>query len=325
MRILNKVVVLILTIFLATTFTFISIRMMPGDPAKKMALDLVRQKGITYEQAYNQAKISLNYDPNEPVLSQYVKYMKMLAKGNLGESSSYRKPVVEIIASSLPWTLFILSISLFISFFLGIFLGMYIVWNKKTTADSIVTAYSSVANSFPDYILAMFLIVIFGTNLKWFPSRGAYDSSVTAGFNIKFIINVLQHSVLPAMTYIITGLGTWALSMKGSAKSVLSEDYITAARARGLKENRIRRVYVGKNAILPLVTSLALAFGFMFGGSPLVENIFVYPGIGYFFSQSIGRRDFSLMQALFLLTSIAVVIANLIAELLYSVLDPRVR
>lgn len=325
MKWLERIFLVILTVFLAVTFTFLIIRWMPGDPIAQLAMDLVRQNGIPYEQAYKQAAITLNYDPNVPILTQYVRYISNLLKGDLGQSMTYRRPVIEVITSALPWTLFILSTGLLLSFVIGVLLGMYIAWKRNTILDPIVSTYASIANALPDYIVGMILIIVFAANLRWFPTRGAYDSSVVPGFNASFIANAFYHAVLPVAAYVITGLGGWALTMKGNAMSVLGEDYITAARARGLRDRRIITTYVGRNAMLPLITSLALSFAMMFGGSPLVENIFVYPGIGYFFNQAIGRRDYALMQGLFLLTTIAVVLANLVAELLYSVLDPRVR
>jgi len=173
--------------------------------------------------------------------------------------------------------------------------------------------------------VGLILIIIFAVNLKWLPNRGPYDSSVMPGFTWPYISSVLKHAILPISAYIITGLGGWALAMKGNAISVLGEDYITAAKARGLPQRRIITTYVGRNAILPLITNLAISFGMMFGGSPLIENIFVYPGVGYFLNQAVGRRDFTLMQGMFLMITVAVVLANLIAEILYSVLDPRIR
>lgn len=325
MKWIERIVLILLTIFMAVTFTFLIIRWMPGDPVAQLAMNYVQQNGVPYEQAYKQASITLNYDPKVPVIIQYKKYISKLMKGDLGESMMYRMPVIQVIAAALPWTLFILSIALFLSFLIGVLLGMYIAWKRKTILDPLVSTYASISNAIPDYILGMILIIVFASNLKLFPTRGAYDSSVIPGFNGPFILNALYHAVLPVASYVLTGLGGWALSMKGNAISVLGEDYIMSAKARGLSDRRIITTYVGRNAMLPLVTSLAISFAMMFGGSPLVENIFVYPGIGYFFNQAIIRRDYALMQGLFLMTTIAVVLANLVAELLYSVLDPRVR
>lgn len=322
---IRRIVVLILTVFFAMTVTFAVIRLMPGDPAQTMAMDMVRNQGIPYQDALNQAKLILNYDPSVPLHIQYVKYVKGLLQGNMGESMAYRKPVISVIMGALPWTLFVLSFAILISFIIGILLGMYIAWKRKTLLDPVVSVYASIAGSIPDYIVALLLITVFSVSLGWLPSRGPYDSSVTPGFNIDYILSVIKHAILPISAYVITGLGGWALTMKGNAMSVLGEDYIMAAKARGLSDRRIITAYVGRNALLPLITSLAISFGMMFGGSPLVENIFVYPGVGYFLNQAIGRRDYLLMQGMFLMITVAVVIANLIAELLYTVLDPRVK
>lgn len=324
-KLIGKIFLVIVTIFFAISFTFFVIRWMPGDPVAQMAMDMVRQQGIPYEQAYNQAAVILNYDPTANIFTQYIGYISNIFKGDLGTSLAYRSPVIKIIASTVPWTVFVLSISLLISFILGVILGMYVAWKRKTILEPILSVYSSITNALPDYIVGMILIIIFAVNLGWFPARGAYDSSVVPGFNMKFILNVLYHAALPVLAYVITGLGGWALTMRGNAVSVLGEDYVTAARARGLSNKRIMTTYVGRNAILPLITSLAISFGMMFGGSPLVENIFSYPGVGYFLNQAIVKRDYQLMQGLFLLTTVAVVISNLVAEFLYSVFDPRVR
>lgn len=322
---IKRLMLIILTIFFAMTVTFVVIRMMPGNPVETLAMDMVRNQGINYQEAYARAKSMLNYDPDIPIIQQYGKYISGLLRGNLGESMSFKKPVIQVIAGALPWTLLILSISLLVSFIVGILIGMYVAWKRNTIVDPIVSIYASIAGSIPDYIVGLILIIIFAVNLKWLPNRGPYDSSVMPGFNWPYISSVLKHAILPISAYIITGLGGWALAMKGNAISVLGEDYITAARARGLPQRRIITTYVGRNAILPLITNLAISFGMMFGGSPLIENIFVYPGVGYFLNQAVGRRDFTLMQGMFLMITVAVVLANLIAEILYSVLDPRIR
>ncbi|MGI6707324.1 MAG: ABC transporter permease [Clostridia bacterium] len=322
---IRRLLLIVLTIFFATTITFVVIRSMPGNPVETLAMDMMRNQGLDYQEAYGKAKALLNYDPDIPLTQQYITYMKGMLSGNFGESMSYRKPVVSVITGALPWTLFILSFSLFIAFLIGIFIGMYIAWKRKTILDPIVTFYAAVASSIPDFIVGYLLIIIFGVLLNVLPTRGPYDSSVAPGFTAQYIGSVLQHAILPISAYVITGLGGWALTMKGNAISVLGEDYITAAKARGLSERRIVTTYVGRNALLPLITNLAITFGMMFGGSPLIENIFVYPGVGYFLNQAVGRRDYPLMQGMFLMITVAVVLTNLIAEVLYSVMDPRIR
>lgn len=322
---IKKLAMIIVTILFATSITFFVIRLMPGDPVDTMAMSLITNEGLDYNEAYEKAKAMLNYDPDKSIAVQYLDYLKDLAKFDLGQSMSSKHPVVDVIAGALPWTLFILTISITIAFILGVTLGMYIAWNRNTLVDPIVSIYASISGSLPDYIVGLLLVVLFSTKLRWFPSRGAYSSQVTPGFNFHFIKDVFYHSFLPMLTYVITGLGSWALFMKGSAVSVLGEDYIMAARARGLSERRIRKTYVGRNAILPLITSLAISFGGLFGGSPLIENLFAYPGIGFYLNRAIATRDYSLMQGMFLMITVAVVVGNLAADLCYILLDPRIR
>lgn len=320
----KKIMTVLLTILFATTITFFVIRLMPGDPVESMAMGMLQQ-GMDYNESYEKAKAMLNYDPDKPVIEQYAGYLMKLVTGDLGISITSKKPVTEVIASALPWTLFILTVSIGIAFTVGVLIGMYISLKRKTFLDPVVSVYASISGSLPDYIVGFLLVLLFATNLRWFPGRGAYGPTVTVGFNMEFISSVLYHACLPVMTYVVTGIGGWALSMKGSAVSVLGEDYVSCAKARGLSDQRIRTKYIGRNAILPLVTSLTISFGMLFGGSPLVENLFSYPGVGFYLNQAITTRDYTLMQGLFLMITIAVVCANILAEILYSVLDPRIR
>lgn len=322
---IKKLLLLVATVFFAMTVTFAVIRVMPGDPVETMAMTMVREQGIDYESAYRQSQAMLNYDPNRPIMEEYVEYIQDLGRGDLGISMVYRAPVSALVFSALPWTVFIFSSALFISFVFGVLVGMFIAWRRQTLLDPILSIYSSVTGSIPSYILAFIFILIFSVRMGLLPGRGAYDSAIPPGLTMAYIGSVLTHAILPISSNVVASLGMWGLSMKASAMSVLGEDYITAAKVRGLPNRRIVLSYVGRNAMLPLVTQLAISFAMIFGGSPLIENMFLYPGVGYFLNQAIGRRDYLLMQGMFLIITLAVVSANLLAELLYSVLDPRLR
>jgi len=322
---LRRIGIALLTLFIVTTFTFFLIRKAPGDPLYMWAMQYVGEYGMSFEKAYETVKSMYDYDPEEPLTQQYIRYIRGLLRGDLGHSFVYRISVTGIILKALPFTVFILSLSLLLSFGSGILLGMIIAWKRKTVLDPLVTAYASFTAATPDYITALILLVVFAINLKLFPSKGAYDSALTPGFNWPFLKSLLYHSALPIIATTFESAGGWALAMKGSAVGVLGEDYIMAARARGLKERRIMIHYMGRNAILPMVTGVAIALGAMLGGNTLIETVFNYPGIGWFFAQAIGRRDYGLMQGLFLLTASAVIFANLAADVLYSWLDPRIK
>jgi len=314
-----------LTLFIVMTLTFFLVRKVPGDPLYMWAMDLVQTYGMDFDSAYAQVKQMYDYDPNEPLSQQYIRYVKGLLRGNLGTSMVYKISTNRIIVKALPWTVFVLSISLLISFGLGSLMGMVIAWKRKTALDPIITAYAAFTGATPDYITALILLIVFAINLKLFPMKGAYDSAFTPGFNWPFIKSVLYHAVLPISAYVFENTAAWAMAMKGSAVSVLGEDYIMAARARGLRERRIMISYMGRNAILPLVTGLAIALGVMLGGAAFIETIFAYPGIGWFLNQATTRMDFGLMQGLFLVIAAATIFSNLIADVLYSRLDPRIK
>ncbi len=324
-KILNQLLLIVLTVFFSSTITFVLIRIMPGDPVQTLAMEMQRSYGISLEDAYARAQSTLNYDPDVPIFTQYVNYLENVVTGDFGDSMQFKRPVTEVIAGGLSWTLFILSISLAVAFVLGTILGMYIAWKRKTWVDPAVTVYASAVGAIPEFLVGYLLVILFSVVLGWFPARGPYDSAITPGFNLEFMLSACYHAVLPISAYILTQLGFWAMGMKGVAVSILGEDFITSARARGLSDKRIITAYVGRNALLPQITSLAITFGVMFGGSALVENIFVYPGVGFYMGRAIASRDYTLMQGLFLMITVVVVIANVVAELLYSVLDPRIR
>jgi len=325
LAIVKRVGIALITLFIVMTLTFLLIHKVPGDPLYMWAVELAQEYGMRIEEAYEEVKVMYGYDPNEPLSRQYINYIKGLLRGNLGTSMIYRMSVNKILVKALPWTVFVLSVSLLTSFVVGMLMGMVIAWKRKTALDPIVTAYAAFTGATPDYITALALLIIFAANLKLLPMKGAYDSALTPGFNWPFIKSVLHHAVLPISAYVFENTAAWAMAMKGSAVSVLGEDYIMAARARGLKERRIMVFYMGRNAVLPLVTSLAIALGVMLGGATFIETIFAYPGIGWFFGQATTRMDFGLMQGLFLMTAAATIFSNLLADILYSRLDPRIK
>lgn len=317
--------IILLTIIFSSTITFVIIRLMPGDPVTTMAMDMQRNQGMALDEAMRKAKAMLNFDPDVPIPVQYLSFIKDVGRGEFGQSMKYKLSVMQVVASALVWTLGISSATLAISFVLGSLLGMYCAWKRKTLIDPVLTMYDAIVSAVPAFVIGFLLIIIFSVKLHWFAPRGNYDAAYAPGWNWPFIRSVIYHGALPVAAQVLTTIGAWAMGMKAMAISTLGEDYITSARARGLKTGRIVWTYVGRNALLAQVTILAMQFGMMFGGSVLIENLFVYPGIGYFFSNSITGRDYPLMQGIFIIITVAVVMSNQLAEILYSVIDPRIR
>lgn len=321
----KKILMSLFTIFVALIAMFLIIQAMPGDPVDIMATDIVKRENVQYQIAYDRAKAILNYDPDMPLAQRFANYVKGIVTGNMGISMTYQKSVASVVGGALPWTLLVVSMALLLSFAVGVLLGIYIAWKRSKLLNSILIGYQSIFGAIPNYVVGYLLVFLFAVTLGWFPARGAYSTSVTPGFNGPFIRDVLYHAFLPVLTYFITTVAGWILSMKANSLSVLGEDYITYAQVRGLSNRRILVTYLSKNAILPLVTSLAVSFGLLFGGSPLIENMFFYPGVGYYLSKAISARDYPLMQGMFFIIIVMVVLSSLVAEFLYKYLNPRLR
>ncbi len=319
----------VLTVFAVITFTFFLIRLMPGNPLTVYINDLVVTQGMSYQEARDRAISLFAFDPDAPLLEQYLTYVGNLLKGDLGKS--IRSPgttVADILGRFLPWTLFSVGLALLISFTLGVLLGMTMAYMRDTPFDYILTAIGSFFNSVPNYLIAILILVIFGVQLKWFKVSeviGGFTPGITPENTLVYVLDILKHAFLPMLVYLIATVGGWMLTMKGSTISTLGEDYVTVAQARGIPDRRIVTSYVGRNAMLPLFTQLAISIGFAVGGSVVIESIFQYPGIGLRLLQAINGRDYTVMQGIFVIITIAVVVSNIVAELLYGVLDPRVR
>mgnify|MGYP005835271469 FL=1 len=318
-----------LTLWAVTTFTFVLIRKMPGNPIQIKIDQLMDQRQLSYDDALKSAAGLYDFDPDEPLFQQYVKYVGKLARGDLGKSIlSAGTPVSDQIRRYLPWTLFSVGSGLLISFTLGVLLGMAMAYWRGGILDNTMTVLASIMYGVPDFVIALLLLLVAGVQLELFrvgDVLGGISQDVEAGFNMPYITSLIQHAALPVLTYVWTTVGGWILTMKSSTISTLGEDYITVAKARGLPERRIVLAYVGRNAMLPLVTRLAISIGFVVGGSVIIEFIFQYPGLGRLLYTAINGRDYTTMQGVFLVISAAVVVSNILADLLFGLLDPRVR
>ncbi len=327
--VVRRVIRAILTIFFVSSLIFFLIRLLPGDPVQVYINQQMTQYGYSYEDAKNQAMSLYAVDVDKSLPEQYVDYLQDLARGNLGQSlTNPGSSVLEIINSRIWWTIFSVGTALLLSFALGSMLGMIMAYRRNTTSEGLLSGFASITQSIPNYLLAIVILMTFGVRLGWIPiakMRGAISSGQEVGFTWSFITDALYHASLPIAVYVLTSIGGWMLLMKSSTISALEEDFVTAARARGVPEWRILFFYVGRNAILPLFTQLTIAIGFVVGGSLLVEPIFKYEGIGERLFSAIQRRDYTLLQGIFLMITISVVLANLAADLLYSRLDPRIR
>ncbi len=326
---LRKAFKALLTAFVAISLTFFLIRLLPSNPIELFIQQLMVQYSMPYHEARDQAAALFAIDLNQPVLLQYVDYLAGLVRGDLGTSIlSPGTPVADFIKRFLPWTVFSVGLGLIISFTLGILLGLLMAYKRNSPLDHVLTIAASILSSIPNYLLGIMLIIWLGVQWRIIPvsqMRGSLSPGVQPGFTFTFFFDALRHAALPVLTYVLTTVGSWMLTMKSSTISVLEEDYVTVARAKGLKESRITTAYVGRNAALPLFTLLAISIGFVVGGSVLIETVFTYQGIGYILLQSVNKRDYTVMQGVFLIITLSVIFANFFADILYSWLDPRIR
>lgn len=261
-----------------------------------------------------------------PLLQQYFTYLVQLARGELGISyTRFPASVTSVIASGFIWTFLLSLISLLISFSLGHLLGIFSAWRRETFLAKVLPPGIMLFGSFPAFFIAISAVYYLGYQLKWFPTMHAYESTLTPGLNIPFLLSVGQHMVLPVLVLVFTTLGGWVIGMRNVMITVLGEDYITLAEAKGLPSRQIIFRYAARNALLPSVTSFGIALGVSISGLLLIEQVFSYPGLGFLLVNAVRNSDYPLMQGLFLLITGFVLAANFIVDLLYTWLDPRVR
>lgn len=315
----------VLTLWAAITLNFLIPRLQPGDPAEAIVRRLVGQDAAIDPAQVEAIRRMLGVG-DENILQQYVEYLGALFRGDFGVSYTYYPYTVsEVIGEAMPWTIALVGITTIISFIVGTLLGTWAAYRRGSRVDSVLTLGSTFLGTLPFFWIALMLIYLFSFTWAVLPEGGGYSGIVEPGWSPEFIADVLRHAALPALSLLIVGPLGWILAMRNNMVQTLGEDYARLAKAKGLPERTIALDYGARIAILPSVTGFALALGGLLGGTLLVETIFNYPGIGRLLLESVSNRDYPLLQALFLLTTAGVLIANLVADMLYGVLDPRVR
>jgi peptide/nickel transport system permease protein len=319
---LRRAAFYLFTLWAAITINFFLPRFMKGDP---ITAYLARNQGKVSPEAIESLKILFGLNTDRSLWQQYVDYWALLLQGDLGRSlSKGLAPVSEVIADALPWTVGLVGIATLISFFLGTAIGTYIGWRRGSKAEFVVPV-ATFLSTVPYFWLGLIMIAVFSTILGWFPASHAYDKTLTPAFSWEFISNVIYHGTLPALTIVITSLGGWILGMRNMMITVLDEDYITVAQAKGLSPRRVVVNYAARNAVLPQLSSFALSLGFIVGGTLIMEMIFSYPGLGLRLFEATLAKDYPLMQGIFLVITLSVLVANIVADLAHAVLDPRTR
>lgn len=319
--ILRKLLLFVVTAWVTLTINFILPRLMPGNPAEAM---ISKFKSNMTPQAINALEVAFGLNTHESIFVQYLHYLGQVLSGNFGVSLSYYpNTVAEEIAIHMPWTLGLVGVITILSFIAGTMLGVRSGWRRDSVTSTVSVPASIFLNAVPYFWIALVFQYLFAFALGWFPLTGAF--AVTSPKGLELILSVIVHAILPGMTIFITSLGGWVLTMRNNMLNVLGEDYVTFAYAKGIPDEIIEYNYVARNAILPNFTGFAMAIGFIVSGALLTEIVFSYPGVGYLIYNAVLNLDYPLMQALFFFITMAILIANLLADIAYVFLDPRVR
>lgn len=319
---LQRIAFYVFTAWAAITLNFFIPRMVPGDPVSAL---LSRFQGQMSTQAIASLYVLFGIDKDASLWSQYVDYWQQLFRGDLGLSfSAFPSPVSEVISDALPWTVALVGITTVISFILGTGLGVLAGWRRGSWIDGLLPA-TTFLSSVPYFWLGLLAIFLLAGPDSFFPSSGGYEGGLVPAWDQYFIPSAIRHSLLPALTILISSVSGWILSMRNMMVTVSAEDYITVAHAKGLSDRRVALSYAARNALLPNVSGFALSLGFIVGGTLLVEIVFSYPGLGFLLFRAVGAKDYPLMQGIFLIITIAVLVANLLADIIYLLLDPRTR
>jgi peptide/nickel transport system permease protein len=319
---LRRIAFYLFTAWAAITINFFIPRMIPGDPVTAM---ISRYQGQINSEAVNSLYVLFGINRHASVWQQYLDYWKQLFHGDLGISFTFfPSPVSEVLSNSLPWTVALVGITTIVSFLLGTGLGVLAGWRRGSWADGLLPA-TTFLSSVPYFWMGLIAIALFTGQNSFFPSSGGFDPGLVPAWDAPFVGSALRHSLLPAATILVSSVSGWILSMRNMMVTVASEDYITVAHAKGLSERRVALSYAARNAVLPNVSGFALSLGFIVGGTLLVEIVFSYPGIGFNLFQAVGAKDYPLMQGVFLVITLSVLVANLLADVAYLVLDPRTR
>ncbi len=316
---LRKISLALFTILVVALVNFLLFRILPGDPVRAV---IGRNVKISAEV---QASLRQQFGLDKPVFpDQFLATMKQWASGNLGVSWSLRKPVSEILLSKLGNTLLLIGLGQVFSILLGILLGLLAGWKHKTGWDVAALTFSLVAWAMPTFWLGIILLAA-GSAWLGLPTGGIL-SPQNVGKPLHTVLpDLAKHLVLPTLTLTILYLGEYMLIMRSSILEVLGEDYILTAKAKGLSQWQVLWRHGLKNAILPIVTMIALNLGFTVSGAIYIETVFSYDGLGKLFQTALTKQDYPLLQGAFLLLAVSVIFANLLADLLYTALDPRIK
>ena len=310
----------ILTIIAIIVLNFILFRMMPGSPERV----LLRNQYLTQQTI---DKVRAEWGLDKPLIpDQLASYLAASAQGDFGYSFYFRgTPVVDVISQRFWPTIILIGLGELISIVVGLAVGAYAGWRRGSAADRVGSGLGLILYSMPYFVIGMPLIIIFAANLGWFPTSGMLTVGATYDSFLEQLVDFLRHLALPLLTVSLGLIGGYSIIMRSAIIETRSEDYVTTARAKGLTDDRVLRSHAFPNAMLPMVTIIAINLGYVVAGAITAEVVFNWPGLGTLTVDALSARDYPVLQGIFLLLSVTVVIGNFAADIVYGRLDPRVR
>jgi peptide/nickel transport system permease protein len=308
-----------LTVVAIVVLNFILFRMMPGSPERLLHNPHLSQQQLD--------ALRTRWGLDRPLIpDQLVDYLGATATGDLGVSIKFQnRPVIDVISDYLWPTVLLIGLGEIVSIVVGLAIGAYAGWKRGGVVDRVGTGASLILYSMPYFVIGMPLIIIFAAGLHWFPTSGMTSIDISQEDPLGQVVDIGKHLVLPLATVSLGLIGGYSIIMRSAILETRSEDYMTTARAKGISDGRQLRAHAFPNALLPMVTIIAINLGYVVAGAITAEIVFNWPGLGTLTVQALEERDYPVLQGLFLLLSVAVVVANLVADLLYGLLDPRVR
>ena len=320
-HLLRRIAFYLVTAWAAVTVNFFIPHLMPGDPVQNL---IARQQGKASPQAVEALRVQLGLTGNQSLWAEYLHYWSQLAHGDLGISTSfYPASVGSVLTAALPSTIVLVGVSTVVSFVIGTLIGILVAWRRGSWLDGVLPV-ATFFQAVPYFFFALIVLIVLGSDLGWFPISGGADPSIDPGFSAAFIGSAVYHGILPMITIVVSSVAGWILGMRNMMVTTMDEDYVLVAAAKGLPNRKVIG-YAARNAVLPSVSSFSLSLSFVVAGALLTEIVFSYPGIGFQLLQAVQAEDFPLLQGIFLVITFAVLAANLLADVVYAVLDPRTR
>jgi peptide/nickel transport system permease protein len=306
----------------AATINFFVPRVMPGDPIQIMFAGAGSNLSL---ENLNALKLTFGFI-EAPIGEQYLAYLKSVFTGDLGRSIRFFPlPVTDLLARALIWTVGLVGVATLVAFAVGTLLGVMAAWRRGTVLDTIVSLSAIFSSSLPAVVVSLITLFAFGYTLGWFPSGYAFNPMLDPALSWEYVSSVIYHGTLPMLTLVIVLTGGFAVTMRNNMINLLGDDYIVMGRAKGLSDRHVMLWYAARNALLPTVSSLAIALGAVLGGSLVTEVVFNYPGMGNTLYQAILARDYPVIQGVLLIMTAAMLAANFVVDLSYVLLDPRLK